>query len=228
MNANLGPADDRELDLWYSRAMNDARVPKQDSARERLLELAESSVLQKGFAATSIEELIAGAGITKSGFFYHFKNKNELAQAMFERYLERDAQILNDIFGRADELNDDPLHGFLVGLKMFAEMMAQLPEVHPGCLTAAFCYQEQLFSSEIRDLNRESVLRWRRRFRSRFDAIAARYPPRLDVDLDALADMLTVIVDGAITLSKTLKSRPEIPKQVLLYRDFVRAIFQPV
>ena len=50
------------------------------------------------------------------------------------RYLEHDKQVLDDIFARGDELNDDPLHGFLVGLKLFAEMMANLPEAHPGCL----------------------------------------------------------------------------------------------
>ncbi len=55
---------------------------KRASAREKILELAEASVLQKGFGATSIEELIAGAGITKSGFFYHFKDKNDLAKAL--------------------------------------------------------------------------------------------------------------------------------------------------
>ncbi|TIL69490.1 MAG: helix-turn-helix transcriptional regulator, partial [Mesorhizobium sp.] len=50
--------------------------------RERILEIAEASVLAKGFGATSIEEVIAEAGITKSGFFYHFKDKNELARAL--------------------------------------------------------------------------------------------------------------------------------------------------
>jgi AcrR family transcriptional regulator len=52
---------------------------KGPATRERILELAESAVLEKGFAATSIEELIVAAGITKSGFFYHFKDKGELA-----------------------------------------------------------------------------------------------------------------------------------------------------
>ena len=52
---------------------------RKSDARERLLQLAEQAVLEKGFSATSIEELIAGAGITKSGFFYHFKDKTELA-----------------------------------------------------------------------------------------------------------------------------------------------------
>jgi TetR/AcrR family transcriptional regulator, transcriptional repressor for nem operon len=200
---------------------------KRVSARERILELAEQAVLQKGFAATSIDELIAGAGITKSGFFYHFKDKGDLAKALLLRYLEQDAQILDDLFRRADELDDDPLHGFLVALKFFADMMANLPDVHPGCLAASFCYQEQLFSAEIRALNQTGVLRWRRRFRERLDKIAERYPPKIAVDMEALADMAAVLVDGGITLSKTLKDPAVLPRQVLLYRAFIRSIFKP-
>ena len=52
---------------------------KGQATRERILDIAEASVLVKGFGATSIEEIIAEAGITKSGFFYHFKDKSELA-----------------------------------------------------------------------------------------------------------------------------------------------------
>ena len=112
---------------------------KTGDTRERLLELAESAVLAKGFAATSIDELIAAAGISKSGFFYHFKDKGELAKGLLLRYLDAGHAVLDDIFRRGDELNEDPLHGFLVGLKLFAEMMANLPETHPGCLAASFC-----------------------------------------------------------------------------------------
>src|SRR6187549_4127092 len=158
--------------------MAEAVQRKGSDTRERILDAAEAAVLDKGFAGTSIDELIAAVGITKSGFFYHFKDKGELARAMLLRYLDRDKALLDNLFSRADELNEDPLHGFLVGMKLFAEMMANLPEVHPGCLAASFCYQDQLFNSEIRDLNAQSTLEWRNRFRARFDLIAKRYPPR--------------------------------------------------
>jgi AcrR family transcriptional regulator len=200
--------------------------PRGDT-RERLLEVAEAAVLAKGFAATSIDELIAAVGITKSGFFYHFKDKGELAKAMLLRYLERDKALLDDMFRRADELNEDPLHGFLVGLKMFAEMMANLPEVHPGCLAASFCYQDQLFNREIRELNAAGLLAWRTRFRERLDLIAGRYPPRQLVDLDALADMISVLVEGGLVLGRALADGSILPRQVLLYRDFIRSVFLP-
>jgi len=193
--------------------------------RERILELAESAVLDKGFAATSIDELVAAARISKSGFFYHFKDKSELAEALLQRYLDQEDVILDDLFGRAKSLNEDPLHGFLVGLKMLAEMLADLPNGHPGCLVASYCYQDQLFNKSVRDLSATGVLGWRRRFRAQFDEIAARYPPRVDVDLDDLADMVSALVDGGIILSKAVKDKTLLPKQVMLYREFVRGIF---
>src|SRR3546814_17251908 len=58
--------------------------------RERIMDIAEESMLHKGFSATSIEELVEAAGITKSGFFYHFTDKNELARAIVSRFVERD------------------------------------------------------------------------------------------------------------------------------------------
>src|ERR1044071_9321087 len=120
--------------------MLDAQTAKTDT-RTRILEIAESAVLAKGFASTSIEEIIAAVGITKSGFFYHFKDKGALAKALLVRYIEREDALFDELFGRADELNEDPLHGFLVGLKMLSELLADLPGGHPGCLVASYCYQ---------------------------------------------------------------------------------------
>jgi AcrR family transcriptional regulator len=205
--------------------MQDAQQKKGGDTRERILDAAEASVLEKGFAATSIEELIAEVGITKSGFFYHFKDKGELAKALLTRYVERENTLFDDLFARAGALNEDPLHGFLVGLKMLSELMADLPNGHPGCLVASFCYQDRLFDKEVRELNTAAVLGWRKRFRERLDLIAASYPPRIKVDLDDVADMLSVIADGGIILSRVAKDKDALPRQVMLYRDFVRSVF---
>ncbi|MBM3520794.1 MAG: TetR/AcrR family transcriptional regulator [Alphaproteobacteria bacterium] len=120
--------------------MSVTALKRASDTRERILEVAESAVLLKGFGATSIEEIIAAIGITKSGFFYHFRDKSDLAKALVQRYVDRENELLDDLFARADALNEDPLHGYLVGLKMMAEMMADLPKGHPGCVIATVCY----------------------------------------------------------------------------------------
>jgi TetR/AcrR family transcriptional repressor of nem operon len=205
--------------------MLDLSPRKGTATRERILELAEAAVLEKGFAATSIEELIVAAGITKSGFFYHFKDKGELATALMQRYIAHNNAVMADIFKRADELNDDPLHGFLVALKLFAEMTADLPGTHPGCLVASFCYQDRLFSQDVRDLAFDGVNSWREFFLERLTRIAERHPPKIQIELGALADMANAMVDGGIILSRIMRDKNILPQQIMLYRDFVRAVF---
>jgi len=205
--------------------MADAAVPRTNETRERILELAEAAVLDKGFAATSIEELIVGAGITKSGFFYHFRDKGELARALMLRYIAHNDAVLDDIFVRADELNEDPLHGFLVALKLFAEMMAELPATHPGCLVASFCYQDRLFDGEVRTLTQAGVRSWRKLFLDRLEIIAGRYPPKVALSLEDLADMANTLVDGGIIMSRVLVDKTILPRQILLYREFIRTVF---
>ena len=200
-------------------------LSKGEQTRARIIDIAGAAVLQKGFAATSIDEVIAAAGITKSGFFYHFRDKNDLAKALLQRYLDEDDEVFDRLFARADALTDDPLQGFLVFLKLLAEMFADLPNGHPGCLIASYCYQDQLFSRDVRELASHGLRAWRQRFRARLEKIAARHPPKFDVDLNALADMLSAVADGGIVLSKALAQPRHLPDQIMLYRNFIRLTF---
>jgi AcrR family transcriptional regulator len=197
------------------------------ATRNRILDIAEAAVLEKGFSATSIDEVIAEAGLTKSGFFYHFPDKNALAHALLLRFIKRDTKMQDDIFGRASELVGDPLYAFLAGLKMLAETVEDLPEGHPGCLVAACCYQERLFDAPVRELYRRSVSGWRTRFRDWLDAIAQVYPPRAEINLDAMADMVSTVVDGGIITARAMAEPKVVAQQIMLYRTFVELAFLP-
>ena len=196
-----------------------------EQTREKILDIAEDAVLAKGFGATSIEEVIAAVGITKSGFFYHFRDKNELARAMLIRFLKRDDAVLDDLF--AAEEGEDPLAAFLDGLDRFAAIMGEMEQGHPGCLVATYCYNEVLFDREVRELNRMGVLAWRDRFRRIFDAIHARYPANDMVDIDALADMVSSVTEGGIVMAKALKQPGVLAEQIRLLRSYVKLLYTP-
>lgn len=202
-------------------------MPRVTDTRDRILDLAESAVLAKGFDATSIDEIVVAAEITKGGFFYHFPDKTALARALIERYIAREEALFDDLFTRAAELSDDPLHSFLIGLRLMAELLADLPGGHPGCLIATAAYQDRLFDDGVRALNRQATLAWRARFLGYLEAIAARYPPRQAVDLQALADMVTGVVEGGIILSKILGDPQALSAQVLAFRALVQLLFAP-
>ena len=200
---------------------------KGEETRERILEIAESSVLAKGFGATSIEEVIAEASITKSGFFYHFKDKNELARALMLRYVEMEDRMFDDAFHRGRQLSDDPLQAFLITLKLLAELMDDLPNGHPGCLVATFVYQERLFDREVRALTTDTVRKWRDRFRTALAGVAESYPPQDAIDIDDVGDMFSCVVDGGIIMSRALGDSSILQRQILAFRSFVKMLFTP-
>lgn len=196
-----------------------------EDRREKILDVAQHIVLQKGFTGTSIEEIIDQSHITKGGFFYHFKGKTELARCLLERYLEQDEAFFKMLFGRADELSEDPLQQMLIFLKLYAEAMDDLPGVHPGCLVAAYTYESQQFDDEIKQLAAEGMLSWRRLFEQRLAAIAEHYPMKIETSLTELADMLTSVIEGSIVMSRVLQSNAILGQQLMQYRAYIRILF---
>jgi len=204
---------------------SDAPLSKGQRTRERILDIAFDSVIAKGFAATSIEELVAEAGITKSGFFYHFKDKTDLAHQMLDRYFVETAQMLDGLEARARELSDDPLHAFLIYLKLYAEEMTNIVAGMPGCIVATITFQEHMFDRRVSEMNYAGVIEWRTRGKAWIDQIIKAYPPRHPVNADDLADGLLTLTIGAIAVSKALRDPPAVGRQALQFRDYIRLLF---
>jgi len=53
-------------------------------ARERLLESAKRLFSQKGYYATSVEDIVESAGFSKGTFYFYFKSKEELFKSLVE------------------------------------------------------------------------------------------------------------------------------------------------
>jgi len=198
---------------------------KGEQTREHILATAESIILQRGYSGTSIEEIIGEAGITKGGFFYHFDGKNDLAKNLMLRYLDRDVKFFVGLAERAESLTEDPLQQLLIFLKLMAEAMEDLPDTHPGCLVASFTYEAQQFDDDVRELNAQGVLSWRRIFLEHFEKVVEKYPMKIEKPLEELADMLSSIIEGGIIMSKVLNDRRILPNQLLQYRNYIRLVF---
>lgn len=198
---------------------------KGERTRARIMDIAYDAIIQKGFAATSIDELVEAAGITKSGFFYHFRDKNDLARKLFDRFLDEDETIVDQLEERARKLADDPLQSFLIFLNLYAELMDGMEDLHPGCMVASIAYQEQLFDPALRQMNVDYLLRMRERFECWLTQIGEKHLPHGEVAAADLADMLTGTVEGAIILSKSHRDKGLMGRQMRLYREHIKLLF---
>ena len=79
-------------------------------SRTRILDASLRVIRTKGYSATRVEDICEAAGLTKGGFFHHFKSKEELAIAAAEHF----AAMAEVIFADAPYRNlHDPLDRLL-------------------------------------------------------------------------------------------------------------------
>ena len=203
-------------------------MTKGEKTRARILDRAQGLVLSKGFSGTSIDEIIAEAGITKGGFFYHFRGKADLARELMRRYLIEDDAFFREVAARADDLSEDPLQRVLLFIKLLAQAMDDLDEVHPGCLVSAFTYESQQVDPEVKELAAAGLANWRRLFVARLEPVLEDREMKIDVPVEVLADMLTTIFEGGIMVSKTMGDSQVLVDQLLQYRQYLRLLFGDV
>ena len=198
-----------------------------DSAatRERILDTATTTALDRGFAATSVDQIVAEAGVTKGAFFHHFASKAELGRAILDRYAEADLATLDRLWTQAEALSRDPLQQTL----LFVGLYANLPELHtpdPGCLYASFIYERQLGVDGAREVIEASVLAWRTRFRAKLDEVVAVHPPRIPVDLDAVADLVFSTSEGGYIMARATREPDLVRGQLLQVRTYLELLFE--
>ena len=64
------------------------RVKKSSGdTKSRILEISEGLFANKGFDNTGIDEIAKKVGIAKSVIYYHFKNKDEILQTMYQNFI---------------------------------------------------------------------------------------------------------------------------------------------
>ena len=195
------------------------------SKRGEILDAAEKAILRKGVSGTTIDELIAEVDISKNGFFYHFRDKDQMVEAILDRNLEVDREWFDRLLGKAARASNDPLARFLAFLELMAAEMESLEGGHPGCLTTACCYQERLLSNDVRQIAAKVLLQWRSTLLGLLEEIAHAHPPKNEVTLQELADMLPALIDGAIIFARVVNDNLILPRQIRLYRDLIENKF---
>ena len=196
-----------------------------DKTRKTIMDTAEALILEQGFSGSSIDRIIDRAGIPKGTFFYHFPSKPDLAQALVERFARRDLHQLTSKMEAAEQQTEDPARQLIVFLAQFEALADEWTAPYPGCLFATFCCESGLFEDRTLAVMRETMLTWRSRIAAKLRAAAASTPPRAPVDVDSLADSITVVFEGSFIVSRTLNDPKTVARQLRHLQTYLRLLF---
>ncbi|HSI80245.1 MAG TPA: TetR/AcrR family transcriptional regulator, partial [Solirubrobacterales bacterium] len=194
------------------------------ATRERILDSAQALVLERGFAATSVEAVIAAAETTKGAFFHHFPSKRDLGRALLTRYAAADERILDEFMAGAESESDDPAEQAVAFVRRFEEAADELMPAQPGCLFVSFVYESQLEQGSD-ELIRESILAWRERIHAKLEAAAVAHPPPHPVDLRSLADHVFTTFEGSFILARAMGDPDHLRAQLAQLRHYLELLF---
>ena len=207
-----------------------AEIPRsRDSGktREKILDSAMALILDHGFGATTVDALVARAGITKGAFFHHFASKADLARALVDRHALVDREHLQGHLARARRLASDPLQQILILIGLYEEDFEALDEPYPGCLFASYIYENKLFDEATLDVLRDSTLMWRAEMKAMLEQAIAAHPPRIPVDVESLADLFYAITEGSFIMTKTLGDKTLLARHSRHLRNYLELLFAP-
>ncbi|MET0524725.1 MAG: TetR/AcrR family transcriptional regulator [Nocardioides sp.] len=195
-------------------------MPKDGRAtRERILDAAENLVIANGYAATSLDQVIAASQSSKGAFFHHFASKRALADALIDRYVAADIAMLEAGLAEAMASSDDPPERAIAFVRFFEDMADQIVQEPTGCLYASILAERQLLESGASDPITKAVVVWRERYAELLrDAL-----PGTDIDVDALSDHVFVTFEGAFLLARTTGETDHMRRQLRTLRELLTA-----
>jgi len=168
------------------------------SARDKLLDATIKLVREKGFAATSVDELCREAGVTKGAFFHHFVSKEALAVTAANYWTETSSEL----FMAADyNRHPDPLDRYLGYLDFRTEILAG-PVAEFTCFVGTTLQETYRSSDAIRDATYASIASHSARLAKDLDAAIEKYGAPADVTGESLGLHTQAVLQGAFILAK--------------------------
>jgi TetR/AcrR family transcriptional regulator, transcriptional repressor for nem operon len=184
----------------YVFCVPDHNEPKRAGARTREKLLDASFVLfrEKGYSATSIDELCAKAEVTKGAFFHHFRSKDALAVAAVDRWSE----VSRTLFLTAPyHKHRDPLDRVLAYLD-FRKALLKGEIAQFTCLVGTMVQEVYGTHAEIREACEASLSGHAAMVEADIAAAMKLYRVRKKWSAQTLALHAQVVLQGAFILAK--------------------------
>lgn len=195
--------------------------PRRGDARRALLDAALKLVRAQGWAATTVDQLCAEAGVTKGAFFHHFVSKEALGIAAATHWDE----VTGRIFAEA------PYHDLPDPLDRVLGYIDFRGEIAEGPLEAITCFagtlvQEVFASSEaMRAAAGGAIGLHAERLVADIAAAIELYPPRFPVTPESLAAYTQTVVQGGFILSKGAGGNAPLLEAIAHLKQYVLMLF---
>ena len=189
-------------------AATNPTTQKGRQTRERIVDAATSLMMGQGVAGTSLDDVRAATGVSKSQIYHYFDDKDDLVHAVIDR-------TVGAVLAAQPELADlstwtaiEAWFDGLVALQVDRQAAG-------GCPIGGLAGQLAEHDAEARSLLADGYARWEAPLRAGLEAMAGRGALRPDADPATLATATLASIQGGLVLTQTRRD----PQQLRIALD---------
>lgn len=190
-------------------------------SKTRILDASLRAIRTKGYAATRVEDICDAAGLTKGGFFHHFKSKEELAVTAVEYFSAKAERLYAEASYRklADPL--ERLLGYVEFRKSILE--GELPDY--TCLIGTIVQETYQTHPHIREACERCIGTHIATLTADIEAAIRKYGVSPQWTARSLAYYTQSVIQGAFVLAKAQHGPDVVVSSLDHLRRYLKLIF---
>src|SRR5579862_4243658 len=175
-------------------------MPRISDTRERLITSARLLFWERGFAGTSMADLLGHAQVNSGSFYHFFESKEALLRAVLETYVDALRPMVVD---PAFATTHDPLARIFAILAGYRERILQTNCTY-GCPLGRLALEIDPENRPAHRLIAENFRGWIGAVRECVDQLKPRLPPGSDAE--ALSTYVLAVMEGGVMISRSYGS----------------------
>jgi TetR/AcrR family transcriptional repressor of nem operon len=189
--------------------------------RDRLINSARYLFWDRGYAGTSMADLLAHAEVNSGSFYHFFESKEALLREVLTGYLQAlRPMVVDPAFARTDE-PVERIFGILAG---YRDRILQT-ECRYGCPLGRLALEIDPENRPAHKLIAENFQGWIGAVRECLDQLKPRLPK--DTDLDALATYVLAVMEGGVMISRSYGSVEPFDRTMKQLRQHFQLLLAP-
>jgi TetR/AcrR family transcriptional repressor of nem operon len=190
-------------------------------SKSKLLDATLRVVRGKGYAATTVDDICAAAGVTKGSFFHHFRSKDELALAAVAYWNDR-----TEAFFAAAEYRRaaDPLDRLLGYLALRADILLGEPADYT-CLLGTLVQETYATHPHIRAACKQGMAGHIANLTSDIEAAKQLYAPAATWTAASLGYFIQAVLQGAFIFAKAAQGPQTVRDNLDHLRRYLEQLF---